>query len=630
MADVNVNIRGRDEGLGSQLDSLREKAQALGREVENLNKIQDMTPTEQKLTVQKEAQGTLRAQQSQIKSEYDELRQLNVKEYRQAEKSYQAGEMSEKDFKAQTQQFQESQSDLGKAEQKELINAEKEMNRHLRLIVREMIDKRKLDRERAQRDKKEFEEGGKGGTYGALVSENRELAKQKLTASTAEEVQEIDQRMEENKQRMNEMEGKDKDDTGRFDAMDATAMANAFANANAQSMAIQGAKAGGGLLGGAKGAGMAAGVIAAIWGTLSQSSQTYQAAAGLGALRGRGYTGATSMQIGMGEAMEGVGGLGAEYGLSQVDVLQQAEQKARRTGIVGNDIMRRTMNDFTMSKGMGVDVSVFDKFERFTNAQDEASEIALDVLNVLNNIHDSSLKEGDLATFGEKLGTMQTLMDIQRSKRDLIDTDESLRMLSAWEAIGLSQKGEKAGGFMQQTIQGLGEGGSDNLMLLKYEAAKRAHPELANDPAALRRFVRFNSDDPAYMQAFFQYAGRITGENQMARDDMMYSFFNPESEFDMTLYERAMTSGDFSQVMTSGKKLKGQRSGTMTQAYADTEAGEMVGGLDQVVAGFKEVVGDLSTTIENWFSSNSVDVNIASSQLGSLPVSKTTKGVRPK
>ena len=644
MADVNVNIRGRDEGLGDALDSLRQKAQELGRDVEKLNQLSDMTPTQQKIAIDKQGQDTLRAQQAQIKSEHAALRQQNIKDYQEAEKSYKAGDMSKADFDKQTQYFKEAQSESMSTEEEELKRVQKEMTIQLRLIHREMLDQRKLNREKAQRDRKEFGVGGSGatGVMGSLALENQQLKKEKLSAKSADEVRELEERIQANKQRMREMEGKDDGRDGgggdggrRFDSRDATSLANAFANANLLGASTQTAQHTGNILGMSKAGATTAGIIAAAWGLMSQSSQMYEAGGRLGALRGRGYGGRESMQIGLGEATEGLGGIGYDYGMTPVDILQLAEGKARRTGMVGNDIMGRTMRDMQLERGMGVDVSGFDQFERFTTALDESNEIALDVLNVLNGIQDSSLKEGDLATFGEKIATMQTLMQIQRSKRDLVDTDESLRMLSAWEAIGLSQKGEKAGDFMQQTITGLGEGGSDNLMLLKYEAAKQAHPELANDPAALRRFVRFNSDDPAYMAQFFQYAGRITGDNKMAMDDLLYSFFNPQSEYDMELYQRAMESGDFTNIMQGQGKMKGKRSGTMTQAYAAEEAKGMVGGLDQLVAGFKEGIGDLAMSFENWLSSvtgggSTIDVSIAKNKLGNMPVSKETKGVKPK
>jgi hypothetical protein len=631
MAEVNVNIRGRDDGLGSQLDALRQKVQQLGRDVTDLNRLSEMTPTEQKVTVEREAKGALRAKQEQVKSEYAEVRQSNLAEFKEQEEKFSRGEISKKEFKKQKELFEGAQSEATSQEQKELAEIEKEMNMHLRLIVREMVDKRKLDRERSQRDKKEFEEGGKGGLYGTLVQENKDLQKQRLTAQSQEDLDDINARIAANKERMREMDGGGarggkggEDGTG----INYSQLAQSIASANLAATSIQTGRAAGGLLGGSKGATATASVIAAAYALLSQSDQVYAAGQGVGSLRGSGYSGSTQMFSLIDQAQGNYGtGMATSMGLNPQDFLKAAEIKGRETGIAGPDILRRTLEDLQFNKAFGADAGIFNSFERFTTQQREATDISLDVLNVLTSINESSLKEGDLATLTEKLQTQQTLMSIQRTKRDIVDVDSSLRMLAAFESIGLSQKGEKSGDFLAQTIQGLGEGGGDNLMLMKYEAAKRAHPDLAYNPAELRRFVRFNSDDPKYIEQFMKMSGDWTQGNQMARDDLLYSFFNPQSEYDMELYERAMTSGDFSGYMTGKKPIQKGRKGTLSKEFAASEASTMNSAMSEMLSGFQSIIGTISTSLENWLTNNTVKVNVTNSY-GNLPVSPTTKGVR--
>lgn len=626
MAEVNVNIRGRDDGLGSQLDALRQKVQQLGRDVTDLNRLSEMTPTEQKVTVEREAKGALRAKQEQVKSEYAEVRQTNLAEFKEQEEKFSRGEISKKEFKKQKELFEGAQADATSQEQKELAEIEKEMNTHLRLIVREMVDKRKLDRERAQRDKKEFDgEGSNKGIYGSLVEENKELHKQRLHAQSQDEINDINARISANKERMREMDGskaKDKDE------INYSQLAQSIASANLAATSIQTGRAAGGLLGGSKGATATASVIAAAYALLSQSDQVYAAGQGVGSLRGSGYSGSTQMFSLIDQAQGNYGtGMATSMGLNPQDFLKAAEIKGRETGIAGPDILRRTLEDLQFNKAFGADAGIFNSFERFTTQQREATDISLDVLNVLTSINESSLKEGDLATLTEKLQTQQTLMSIQRTKRDIVDVDSSLRMLAAFESIGLSQKGEKSGDFLAQTIQGLGEGGGDNLMLMKYEAAKRAHPELAYNPAELRRFVRFNSDDPKYIEQFMKMSGDWTQGNQMARDDLLYSFFNPQSEYDMELYERAMTSGDFSGYMTGKKPIQKGRKGTLSKEFAASEANTMNSAMSELTSKFQSIIGAISTNLENWLTNNTVKVNVTNSY-GNLPVSPTTKGVR--
>lgn len=634
MADVNVNIRGRDEGLGSQLDSLREKAASLGREVTNLNKMSDMTPTQQKLTVEKESESTLRAQQSQISSEHSKIRESNVREFSESRKKFESGDMSQEDFSKSQKTFKEAQGESASSEKKELLEAEKEMNRHLRLIVREMVDGRKINREKAQRDRKEFGEGASGGLLGGMVSENRQLKKEKLSAKTAEEAQELEERIQSNKDRMQEIEGGGKDgkEGGGWSSGEIVGLGQAISQANIQSAGMRGLSGGGKMMGAAKTGAAAAGIFAIAYGLISAGDKVMESSQGVGAMRGRGFTSTQSAALARDEALTGGGGMGGSIGLTPDQVLQEANKKGKASGVVGTDIMRRTMEDITFQRAFGEDAGQFSQFERFTTSQEESARIGLDVLNVLTSIDESSLKEGDLATLGEKLQTQTTLMGIQRTKRDLVDTDSSLRMMAAWESIGLSQKGDKSGDFLSQTISGLGEGGGDNLMLLKYEAAKQAHPELQNDPAALRRFVKFNNDDPAYMNQFFKMTGKMTRDNQMAQDDMLYSFFNPQSEYDMTLYERAMKDGDFSGFLTGEKGIQKKRKGTLSTGYAQQESESMSGGLKSLISTVMAEVGNVGVQLQEFFGDGEGNLNVSvnKTKYGNLGVSKTTKGVRPK
>ena len=204
------------------------------------------------------------------------------------------------------------------------------------------------------------------------------------------------------------------------------------------------------------------------------------------------------------------------------------------------------------------------------------------------------MKEGDLSTLAEKLGSQNAILSLQRSKRDVVDNDSALRMLAAFEKVGLSGKGEHGADFLTQTIQGLGEGGGDNQMLFKYEAAKRPRPDLAGDPAALRRFVRFNSDDPKYQAEFFKFAKRASGGSQMAMDDILYSMFDPKSEKDMDIYGDLMNNKDGSMDMLSGKiDPDKRRKATLNREQMYQDATNDVGAVQQVTKDFSNGMQDL-------------------------------------
>lgn len=581
MADVSVNIRGRDDGLGASLDSLREKAQALGRDVSSINQsgMSKMTPTEQRLAVENTAKETLRAKQDAIRSEYSAARKANIDEFSQAESRFSQGKMSASDFELERKKFDQSQTELNKDEQAELIATEKEMNQHLRIIVREMVMQKRLERERAQRDDKEHS-----------LREREEKEK--------------DQEKDENGEvrTVVKREEKEKDDEDRSGGSSNGVSAlmgagTAAAHGNLQGTVSQTIQGGASVMGISKAGAATAAAFLAAYGLIDMGDQVINASGEVGVMRGRGMTGSQTAKY-YAENVDNDGMIG-NVGMKSSDFLAVMKSKAQESGRA-DDLRNRTLQDVYFQRGTGADAGVYSKFERFTTNQETSATIAMETLNVLARIEKSSLKEGDLAVLQEKMNIQANLFDIQRSKRDAVDVDDSLRIMAAFESIGLSQKGERGGEFLSQTIAGLGEGGGDNAMLLKYEAAKRARPDLANDPAALRRFVKFHSDDPEYMKSAFGFFGEITNNNDMARDDLMYTMFNPQSEYDMDMWSQAMQGGGKFNQYLSGKGIDKTQRGTLTGAQIQADAEAATGGLTQLISDFKNQISDIGVSINNW------------------------------
>jgi hypothetical protein len=603
MADVSVNIRGRDDGLGASLDSLREKAQALGKDVSNINQsnMSRMTPTEQRLAVEHTSKETLRAKQDDIRSEFSSARKANIDEFGQAESRFSQGKMSAADFASEKKKFSESQETLGKEENQELINVEKEMNQHLRIIVREMVMQKRLEREIAQRDDKE---------HSLREKEDKEREENKdengVTVVGARPLA-IDKEKEDS--------DNDNDRNKKGQLVHAIDRTPEMASGTLRPLVKGGIDLMSGIVSLAASniltAGVAAGALIT-YKLAEKGNEIAEAAGNVGAFRGMGHTGSDTMRgytedASLSEESRGIG-------IDKAQLLNLMADKARASGHADN-LKIRTLNDQYIQKSTGADPGVYSKFERFNTNQETSNVIAMDMLNTLARIDGSSLKEGDLATLQEKMGIQTNLMDIQRSKRDAVDVDDTLRIMSAFESIGLSQKGEKGGEFLANTITGLGEGGSDNAMLLKYEAMKRAHPEAANDPAELRRLVKFHSDDPEYMKEAFGFFGQITNNNDMARDDLMYSMFNPQSEHDMTMWGSAMEGkGSFNQLLTGApnKQWRGSLSGEQIMADAQTTTGsltDMEQYVKQIVEGFGVSVNGLLEDITG-NGGKSVNVNL--------------------
>ncbi len=626
MSDVSINIRGRDDGLGNQLDSLRQKAQELGRDISELNNLSDLTSTEKKVAVGKIGDDTLRHQKEQIRSDYSDLRSNNVSDFSEIEDKFKSGEINKQSFDKYKAEFQVNQKELTGLENSEILEVEKEMNQTLRDIYKEMTQDSKIERERRQIDNAEFKSGG---LVGGLSQQNAELRRQQLGSDDEEEVARLQSEIEANNARIRNLRSGDQEgDDGEFGFREVGGTLASAGRGDLMGTVQGGLQAGGALTGAVKGFTIAGLVAMILKETIGHGESLEEALAPVSAFRGSGATNAqTNLSL-----RDINGDLGADgrfdfgsLGLKNTDVAAMMREKALASGIAGKDLVGRTIEDDAFKKAFGGDAGQFSQFERFTKGQEDATEIAMNVLNVLTSIEKSSLKETDLSTLTEKLAAQNTILSLQRAKRDSVDSDASLQILSAFESVGLSGKGEKAGNFLSQTIQGLGEGGSDNLMMLKLEAAKRARPDLANDPAALRRLVRFNSDNPEYMSEFFKMAGGMTEGNEMAQDDLLYSFFNPESEADMEMYKKAMKGGDF-QKLLSGKGLAGMkaRKSTLDEDTMMTEASSGYGMITEAMNDFGNRSQGMIDQILQFFSGamseDSVNVNI---------VKDKTKAVAP-
>ena len=616
MSDISVNIRGRDDGLGQHLDSLRQKANALGVEVSNLNRITSMSPTEQKIAVNRVGENTLREQQSSIRRDYSEIRRSQFQDYNEAKASYESGGMSKKDFDAYEKRFQSEQQITNKDEQKELVDTEREISRLLRLISKEMIDKRKLDVERSQRDKEEFNEGGATGIIGKLLSEQRELRRRRSDSTSDEEISLINEELEENRRKIRDYyqtDGKSSGGGGGVNLNQINSATSAVGTGDlvGSAMATPQLMRGVGMSGGTVAA--AGGIVGALYGLyqfLNLDQKLIEDTAPLASMRGfGGRAGLANQNYRDPNFLDGDGNLG-NLGLERGDMARSMYQKAITSGVTGESLRRRTLDDTAFQKGFGADVGIFSQFERFGGG--ESSQIGLDILNVLTSINESSLKSNDLVTLTEKLKSGESIMSIQRQKRDMVDADSSLKVLAAFESIGLSGKGEKGADFLSNTIQGLGEGGSDNVMMLKLEAAKRSRPDLANDPAALRRLVKFNSDSPEYLNEAFKMFGQISGGDKMAEDDLLYSFFNPQSEMDMDIYKKAMTSGDFSSIL-KGKNISSmkQRKSGLDEMSMYQDAASGTGTFTQSMMDFKNMISEFSTKFSSILGLDGSSVNVS-------------------
>ena len=584
MADVSVNINGDASGLNSAIDSLREKAKQLNVDMAKLSEenLGKKTFTEQKVNIQQSVRELSEAKKSAVKSDYESIRKSNVDDLNQAHADFKSGKISRKTLEEQKGNFETSQKDSRTNESKEILAIEREMNQNLRAIVREM-------------------------------TQNRQIAKEKMRQETvAKQVDDTEHDTPHSPEDKNatirvKEDVKEKNDKSDSSTRILSAGSSAAAG-NLQGTVTNGIAGAGSLFGMSKGGAAAAGITGAIWGLASAGDRITKTASEVGSFRGEGRsTGSEGTEFYRErrhyDSKDGEVGILKTMGLEGDEFLGMMKKKAQESGRTGN-LRERTLDDVAFQKGFGADVSPLNQFEKFTKNGETGLKVATDMLNVLNGIKNSSLKSTDLVSLQNKINTQATLFEIQRSKRDVVDPDNSLRMLAAFESIGLSKMGNKSGDFLSSVIGGLGEGGSDNAMLLKTEMVKRAHPELANDPVGIRKFLKYHNDDPEYMSEALRGFGEIAGDNEMVKDDLISNIFNPSSEMGYDMISKGFKSKkgtEFSNLL-AGKGLNKSEDPTFTkdQMYKDAQSG--TGGLTEAINGFKNIIGDLGVSVNDGFS----------------------------
>jgi hypothetical protein len=592
MAEVSLNIRGRDDGAGKTLDSLRDKVKALGAEAGKVTSVRKVVNED--YDVKKDS----------VRQDFKDIRNSNRADYEEDKKKYERGDLNAKEWQKSQENFIKNNKELDSQEKAEIRDLQIEQNATLRELLDEFRQQNDNTEERQQRDNDEFDNGGSGSVSGDDDSKGGKGSKGGSgSGSTSDEDDEDDE---------DGAKSKDNQGTGQFGAGLRQATLG-VARGDVSSTMQGGIEMAGGMIGGKAGAALGvAGLVAMLVKEFAANGEKIQEAIGqTSAMRGARGGDADRNNKFFQSQISGISGddsLG-KLGLDSEKFAEIINQKALASKIAGGDVMGRAKDDYAFNKGFGADVGMFSQFERFTKNQEDATTIGLDVLNTLTSIDKSSLKEGDLSTLSEKLASQQTIMSLQRSKRDIVDNDAALQILSAFEKIGLSDKGEKGGDFLSQTIQGLGEGGSENAMLLKYEAAKRANPDLANDPAALRRKVKFNSDDPKYMKESMKLMGEVSGGSDMALEDILYTMFPNLNEKDLEMYKKA-AGGDKGFIDSlSGIGIDKSRKGTLNKETMYEDAKSSVGEVQTLTKDFGNMTQELFVNLKSLFTGDGIKIS---------------------
>lgn len=568
MSDVSINIRGRDDGAGRVIDNLRDKLVDLAETQDKVNSRDVRDIINEDFDVRKDT----------VREEFNNARKANFEEYNESRDLYDQGRISQKEFDNIQKEFAKNNKELDDEEKSEVRDLQIEQNAITRELLEEFVDSKKRESDRRQRDDSEFDENGESRDDGLRVFVTNWPGNANFGSSGSGDS---------GSSSSNSDNSRGEYERGQFGAgFRQTALG--VARGDLTSTLMGGTEMAGSLIGGKAGKAFTiAGLIAMIIKEAAGHGDAVLEAIGQTASMRGGSASAADFNSVLRGLIQDEGDTLAGMGLTNDEFASMVNEKAMASGRAGNDVVKRTLDDVAFQKGFGADVGMFSQFERFTKNQETATTIGLDVLNTLINIDRSSLKSNDLSTLTEKMQSQNTILALQRSKRDVVDNESALKLLAAYERVGLSDKGDRAGDFLSRTIQGLGEGGSENEMLLKYQAARMARPDLANDPAALRRFVRFNSDDPTYQAEFFKFAKNISGGSQLALDDILMTMFNPSSEKDLDIYSELMNNRNGALgTLTSKDRLSGVRGSTTDLNAAYNDATNATGDVTELMKTF--------------------------------------------
>jgi|GEM_PF-3773204 len=447
-----------------------------------------------------------RQEEQKIRREFEGVRKANMLEHQEYQQRHQQGLMSDTDFEKHQERYQQEQVGTFGEEREAIAENTSKTNE----LIQQLIDKQdaqtKDEVTRAQRDTEETQFGGAGGKkkkgiLGGLFDERSALMDARMGATTDKELKDINKQLD----RVNKDIGKKMGGGGKMGLagflMGAGDVTEAFAAGNPQ--------------GGATGMmmllskmgpyGIAAAAIAAIiGGSVSSGNKRDTAISTLTPFRAYGDRFAIDEQIRQTPW--------SIYGYKEsIDYANKRKELALGAGRSFSATDENAIAATAMEKGYGINnvaqLSAYERQERYSKT---TSENIVEMLNVLTAIKDGSMTAQDFTLANEKANLMNRLQGSFTSRQESFDNRQILGLMTAFEKLGGEGKDQRAGDFIEGTMNAMREGGSKNAMLLKYQWAAQAHPELRGDQAALNRIVE-EGTDPKYMRSFMEGMKKYAG-----------------------------------------------------------------------------------------------------------------------
>lgn len=520
-----------------------------------------------------------REKKAQVANEHRELRRQNSEEFNEVRKKHRSGKLSDDEYEEERKKFQEAQLGSYADERAEKREIEQDQLNVLEEILDALRQAEKGDTVDNQRDNDEFR--GKG-ILGELFEKRSRLQAERLASNDEGEI----------KEKTKELRGLDARINKFLGVKKGSAIADTLSEGGDLVSSTMAGNAGGAAMGALSKAGpygiAAAAIGAAIFGVISRVGGITTATAPLASLRAQGgRDDIRDSGMGYRDSFQNMG-------MTDKDQWQFRYDLAMSSGIGSRGDAMYAAHAAGLEKGYGIkDIAGLSTNERGDKYGKATSDNILEMLNVLGQIRDGSIKPNDLTLANEKANLMVRMQSSQLSRREQFDTREILSTMSAFEKLGGSGKDMRAGDFMEGAFAGVREGGDKNQMLLKIQAAKEAHPELANNQVALAKIVE-KGDDPAYLASAVKMLKRITAGDEVSSYYLMKKMF-PQ----LTVEQREMLHGANNEFFETLKGNRYSKANIYNSQDALSYAEKNTAWADQASAWSSDAIDDVTEGVKN-------------------------------
>lgn len=575
--DVQVNTQNAKNKLRELADEAKKSnidANRLEQTTNTVGKTSTSTKdaAEEARRVAKELE---KEKKAQIADEHRQLRRQNQEEFNERKRLNKSGKLSDEDFEEERKRFADAQMGSYMEERNEKRQVEEEQLRKLEEILDSLRQAEHYDGIQEQRDGDEFKSKG---ILADLFEKRSTLQSERLSANSEDDINNKTKELASVDKKISKLLG-NKSGIADTVAQGGDLMSSVVSGGGMQAgMNILTKLGPWGMV--------AAATTAAAAGNVMRVGEITKATAPLASLRAQG---------GRDDIFNSNKPYRDSYhdmGMNDKDMMAFRYNLQMSSGIGSRGDAKYSVHAAALEKGYGIkDVAGLSTFERGDKYGKATSDNIVEMLNVLGQIRDGSIKPNDLTLANEKAQLMYRMQGSYASRHEKIDTKEIISNIAAFEKLGGSGKDWRAGDFIEGAYSGIREGGDKNQMLLKIQAAKEAHPELANNQVALSKIVE-KGDDPEYLKSTLKMLKRITNGDEVSQYHLLKKYF---PQLNVEQRESMIKNPDF--INSLGKKYS--NSGLFNTSDALSYAEKNTALTDQLSAWSSDSVNELTEGVNN-------------------------------